>query len=108
MKRVTVLLPGHAPLELLREMLSACGGLLESVPAGVEANLTPTERSLLGYLAARPNQVISRRELLAEVWGQAASVDTRTVDAHVAALRRKLRGTLQVLTVRGRGYQLLG
>jgi DNA-binding response OmpR family regulator len=52
--------------------------------------LTPRAVELLAALARRPGRVVSRHELLRDVWGYDASVTTRTVDAHVAELRRKL------------------
>ena len=55
-----------------------------------EVHLTPTEFDLLVYLADRPRAVLTREQLLAEVWGWADASGTRTVDSHVKALRRKL------------------
>jgi DNA-binding response OmpR family regulator len=72
---------------------------------GAEVRLTPTELDLLATLAARPGRAFSRRELLAEVWDWRADGSTRTVDSHVAALRRKL-GPAIVRTVHGHGYAL--
>jgi DNA-binding response OmpR family regulator len=73
--------------------------------------LTDLEVAVLRYLAAHAGQVVSREELLREVWGlDPKRTTTRTVDMHVAKLRSKLRGGpsgLQVLrTVRGRGYTM--
>ena len=72
---------------------------------GVEIRVTPTELDLLATLAGRPGRAFSRAELLAEVWGWRAGGSTRTVDSHVAALRRKL-GAGVVRTVQGHGYAL--
>ena len=72
--------------------------------AGVEVHLTPTEFDLLVRLAARPGAVLSREQLLEDVWSwNGAGGTTRTVDSHVAALRRKL-GEDVVRTVHGVGY----
>jgi DNA-binding response OmpR family regulator len=72
--------------------------------AGAEVHLTPTEFDLLARLAQRPGAVLSRELLLADVWGwRDAGSTTRTVDSHVAALRRKL-GDDVVRTVVGVGY----
>jgi DNA-binding response OmpR family regulator len=69
-----------------------------------EVHLTPTEFDLLARLAARPGAVLTRDQLLADVWGwRDAGGTTRTVDSHVAALRRKL-GEGVVRTVHGVGY----
>jgi DNA-binding response OmpR family regulator len=71
---------------------------------GQEVHLTPTEFDLLARLAERPGAVLSRDQLLADVWGwRSAGGTTRTVDSHVAALRRKLGDEL-VRTVVGVGY----
>ena len=70
---------------------------------GSEVHLTPTEFELLARLARSPGVVLSRERLLAEVWGYADGVGARTVDSHVAALRRKL-GSGWVRTAHGVGY----
>ena len=72
---------------------------------GAEIALTPTEFDLLAALAARPGRAFTRDELLADVWGWRAGGSTRTVDSHVAALRRKV-GAGTVRTVKGHGYAL--
>ena len=72
---------------------------------GAEVRVTPTELELLATLAARPGRAFSRAELLAEVWEWRGGGSTRTVDSHVAALRRKL-GAEVVRTVQGHGYAL--
>ena len=67
-------------------------------------HLTPTEFDLLVRLAERPGTVVGRDQLLADVWGwRGAGSTTRTVDTHVASLRRKL-GDDVVRTVHGVGY----
>ena len=72
--------------------------------------LTAMEFNLLLALLERRGAVISRLELLKEVWGHASSVVTRTVDTHVAELRRKLEDDASrprhLLTVRKAGYRL--
>jgi DNA-binding response OmpR family regulator len=76
---------------------------------GAAVHLTPTEFDLLVRLAERPGAVVSREQLLTDVWGwrdlsaSDATTTTRTVDSHVAALRRKL-GDDVVRTVHGVGY----
>ncbi|GAA1644159.1 response regulator transcription factor [Georgenia ruanii] len=72
---------------------------------GREAHLTPTEFELLVCLARRPRSVLSREQLLEEVWDWVDASGTRTVDSHVKALRRKLGADL-VRTVHGVGYAL--
>ena len=71
---------------------------------GAEIVLTATEFDLLEYLMDQPGRVVSRDQLLAEVWGYAAVVGTRTVDVHVAQVRAKLGEASPIRTVRGVGY----
>jgi DNA-binding response OmpR family regulator len=73
--------------------------------AGDAVELTPKEFDLLVHLARRPGVVFSREQLLAEVWRYADSAGARTVDSHVAGLRKKL-GPGVVRTARGAGYAL--
>ena len=77
---------------------------------GREVTLTRTEHDLLVALASHPGWVYPRDHLLSEVWGiDAAHVETRLVDQHVANLRRKLTEAGApglVETVRGVGYRL--
>ena len=73
--------------------------------AGSEAHLTPTEYDLLLCLAASPGTVLTREQLLEEVWDWVDASGTRTVDSHIKALRRKLGSDL-VRTVHGVGYAL--
>jgi DNA-binding response OmpR family regulator len=72
---------------------------------GEPAHLTPTEFDLLRVLAARPGAVLTREQLLAEVWGWRDGSGARTVDSHIRGLRRKL-GAQRVRTVHGIGYAL--
>jgi DNA-binding response OmpR family regulator len=74
--------------------------------SGNDVHLTPTEFDLLVRLAIRPGAVLSREQLLADVWSwSGAGGTTRTVDSHVAAVRRKL-GEGVVRTVHGVGYAI--
>jgi DNA-binding response OmpR family regulator len=57
---------------------------------GDPVEMTPKEFGVLRYLAARAGEVVSRYELLEEVWGYGKFPTTRTVDNHIAALRAKL------------------
>lgn len=77
---------------------------------GAPIDLTPREFDLLAHLARRPGQVVSRRELLAEVWQQPLGGADKTVDVHLSWLRRKLGETAQrpryLHTVRTVGVKL--
>jgi len=68
-----------------------------------EVHLTPTEFDLLYRLGARPDFVFTREQILSDVWGYEDGFGTRTIDSHVAALRRKL-GPQIIRTVHGVGY----
>lgn len=76
---------------------------------GEEVQLTPKEFDLLWALLRRNGSVAARLELLAEVWGHRAAVMTRTVDMHVAQLRRKLEddpaAPRHIVTVWKAGYR---
>jgi DNA-binding response OmpR family regulator len=78
--------------------------------AGAEVLLRPREFDLLAALVRREGQVASRLELLREVWGYDDSVMSRTVDTHIAELRRKLERDPahpgHILTVLKAGYRI--
>ena len=76
--------------------------------AGKRVHLSAKEFALLQRLADDPERVVSKNELLREVWGYASIGATRTVDAHACRLRKKLRPSSRqwVLNVRGVGYRL--
>jgi DNA-binding response OmpR family regulator len=78
----------------------------EATVAGEPIELTSKEFDLLTILLAQPNVVLTREMLLDRVWGLTFPGGTRTVDAHVASLRRKLGRPELVRTVRGVGYKL--
>jgi len=70
-----------------------------------ELRLTPTEFDLLVCLAATPGTVLSREQLMTEVWGWPGASTTRTLDSHVKGLRAKV-GADRIRTVHGVGYSL--
>jgi len=69
-------------------------------------DLTTKEFDLLQFLATRPGLALSRRQILDGVWGPDWFGDARTVDVHIAQVRKKLGGALTITTVRGVGYRL--
>lgn len=73
--------------------------------AGEAVELTAKEFDLLAFFLANPGAVLSRDVLLDRVWGVEYPGGTRTVDVHVAQLRRKLRRPELIRTVRGAGYK---
>jgi DNA-binding response OmpR family regulator len=76
---------------------------------GRPLDLTFKEFELLRFLAARPDRVSTRAQLLQEVWGYDFFGGTRTVDVHVRRLRAKLgpEHESMIATIRGVGYKLL-
>ena len=76
------------------------------VLAGREVELTPKEFDLLALLAADPGAVVSREHVLREVWKTDWFGPTKTVDVHVASLRKKLGDPRWIETVRGVGLRL--
>jgi DNA-binding response OmpR family regulator len=73
---------------------------------GREVDLTRLEFDLLAELAAHPRIVYTRERLLEKVWGYEVGVGGKTVDVHVANLRRKLGEDIGIRAVRGVGYKL--
>jgi len=80
----------------------------EVTVAGRPVALTAKEFDLLAFLLEQPGIVLSRELLLERVWGFDYPTSTRTVDMHVASLRRKLDRPELVQTVRGVGYKARG
>lgn len=78
--------------------------------AGAAVQLTPKEYALLAALIARNGAVVEREELLREVWGYDPGVVSRTLDTHLAELRRKLEREphtpRHILTIPKQGYRL--
>lgn len=77
---------------------------------GVPVNVTPKAFDLLVALLQRNGRVASRFDLLREVWGHRSAVESRTVDTHIAELRRKIEADpahpRHILTVWKAGYRL--
>ena len=73
--------------------------------AGEPVELRPKEFDLLAYLMENRGAVLSRDLLLERVWGFDYAGGTRTVDVHVAQLRRKLGRPALIRTIRGAGYK---
>jgi DNA-binding response OmpR family regulator len=78
---------------------------------GKPLKLTPREFEMLRYFIERQGEIITREELLNQIWGYDSFPDTRTVDAHIVKLRRKIEdnpGNPKFLvTVHGIGYKFL-
>jgi DNA-binding response OmpR family regulator len=93
------------------------GPLVIDIPAreatleGAALELSPKEFDLLAYLAGRPGQVVTKRQLLADVWHTPYGGADKTVDVHLSWLRRKLGESAQaprlLHTVRGVGVKIV-
>ena len=87
-------------------------GELRASRGDEEIALTRREVTLLALFAEEAGRIVSRRRLLRDVWGypDPDRVETRTVDMHIAKLRRKLdaSGDVLIATVRGEGYRFSG
>jgi DNA-binding response OmpR family regulator len=74
--------------------------------AGRDLELTPKEFDLVAALARDPGAAVSRQRLLQDVWQTSWHGSSKTIDVHVAALRRKLGDPRWIETVRGIGFRL--
>lgn len=88
--------------------LEVDGGRRLATIEGAEVDLSPLEFDLLEALARGNGAVVSRTELLKNVWGYRSTIESRTVDTHVAKLRSKIDrdGRSHIVTVRKKGYRL--
>jgi two-component system OmpR family response regulator len=98
-----------------RPVVLRCGGLAldpaqrEVRRDGTAVDLTAKEFAILECFMRRPGQVLSRSQLIEQVWDFGFSADSNLVDVYVASLRRKIDrpfGTSSLETVRGVGYRL--
>ncbi len=78
---------------------------------GIAHHLTPKECRLLATLIQHAGQVLTREFLMQEVWDTHYTGDTRTIEVHIAWLRRKIEedtsNPQRILTVRGVGYMFV-
>jgi len=92
---------GGLELDSLRHQVRIDGELI---------SLTPSEFRLLGFLAAEPERVFSRREIMQHLWDSSYVGDQRACDIHISNLRRKVErdptDPKRIVTVRGVGYKL--
>jgi DNA-binding response OmpR family regulator len=74
---------------------------------GEEVALAPKEYDLLAFLTEEPGALMSREQIMEAVWDANWFGPTKTLDVHVAALRRKLAGAITIEAVRGVGFRLV-
>lgn len=83
----------------------------EARKKGQSLKLSPREYEILKCLIERKGEIVSRDELLNQVWGYDSFPDTRTIDAHIAKLRRKIEDKPEepklIVTIHGIGYKIL-
>jgi DNA-binding response OmpR family regulator len=77
----------------------------EVTMAGLQVGLTAREFDLLAYLVRNRGLVLTRDQILEQVWGWSYAGDTRTVDVHIRQVRAKLGDDAPIRTVRGVGYK---
>jgi len=97
---------GGAVIDLGRREVRAHLGGRGAPGEAVVVDLTGKEFELLRYLAENGGRALSRQQILDGVWGYGWYGDARTVDVHVAQVRKKLGGAVAITTVRGVGYRL--
>jgi DNA-binding response OmpR family regulator len=97
---------GAAPEVMQVGEIAIDAGRREVRIAGDAVEFTTKEFDLLRYLAERPGLALSRQQILDGVWGYDWYGDARTVDVHIAQVRKKLGEAVQIKTVRGVGYRL--
>ncbi len=84
---------------------------MEALREGAPVQMTPQEFKMLRFFVTNAGRVISREELLAQVWGSRAHPGSRTIATHVLRLRQKLErdpaNPLHIRTVHGAGYKFV-
>ena len=87
--------------------LMCCIGAAMFFVVGKGMKMPPKELELLYFLAASPNHVFTREQLLDQIWGYEYIGDTRTVDVHIKRLREKIKDhdTWRIATIWGIGYK---
>ncbi|WP_024800381.1 response regulator transcription factor [Nocardia sp. BMG51109] len=108
-RRATTATPASAPASVVvtgdvRVDLAARQVTVADLPV----ELTHTEFEILRLLLERPGTAISRHQLMDRIWGDAYVSISRTLDVHMAGLRRKLRRPGLIATIRGHGYRWEG
>jgi DNA-binding response OmpR family regulator len=97
---------GAAPEVVQAGPVTVDVGRREVLVDDVAVEFTTKEFDLLRFLAERPGLALSRQQILDGVWGYDWFGDARTVDVHIAQVRKKLGDRAVITTVRGVGYRL--
>jgi len=79
--------------------------------SGVVSRITPHEANLIQYLSLHQDRIVTRSELLKNVWGLDPDIETRTVDTFISRIRRYLEKDLSrpehIISIRGKGYRFV-
>ncbi|HSH04447.1 MAG TPA: response regulator transcription factor [Anaerolineae bacterium] len=108
MNEVGPTVPGHTPLEFKKLTIEPQAH--EVVAAGEKLDLTPTEFNVLLVLARNEGLVLTRDQLINQVWGHNFYGNDRVVDVYVGQVRRKLEAVTEekmINTIRGVGYKFV-
>jgi DNA-binding response OmpR family regulator len=98
---------GAGPAEIVQAgRVTIDGGRREIRIDDAPVDFTTKEFDLLRFLAERPGRALSRQQILDGVWGYDWFGDVRTVDVHIAQVRKKLSDAATITTVRGVGYRM--
>lgn len=85
---------------------------LRATKQGTPLDLSPREFEILQFLIAHAGETVTREQLLHHIWGEHASLYTRTIDAHITRLRHKLEAEpanpQHIITIHRVGYRLVG
>ena len=107
MKAVLRRVDGVQPAEIVQAgRVTIDGGRREICIDERAIDFTTKEFDLLRFLAERPGLALSRQQILDGVWGFDWFGDVRTVDVHIAQVRKKLGDACTITTVRGVGYRM--
>lgn len=103
--------PSNAPTHYALEGVEIDFERRTAVRADVSLDLAPKELEVLRYLVQHRGEVVTRDQLLNEVWGYDTTPTTRTVDTHILRLRQKLEpnppSPIHILSVYGEGYRFI-
>jgi DNA-binding response OmpR family regulator len=111
--RINAVLKRASSLQETGSTTLSMGGLIMDIEQhlvtvdSVETNLSATEFRLLQLFLEAPNKVLSKDQILSQVWGSGNFADPNVVETYVSYLRKKLGSAINLRTIRGVGYQFM-
>jgi two-component system OmpR family response regulator len=111
--RINAVLRRASSLQETGSTTLSMGGLIMDIEQhlvtvdSVETNLSATEFRLLQLFLEAPNKVLSKDQILSQVWGSGNFADPNVVETYVSYLRKKLGSAINLRTIRGVGYQFM-